>query len=169
MKGSKLFYAILFCILLITFYIRTFNYDAFMDDEHSEVIISDNDAGYHLRRIVDFATGTSDQIQFPDIRSYYPEGYVCHWSPGFDFLLGTLGKTFYFFKPDVYSLKIFICLLIPILAVLTVFAYYFLSAKLLPPAAALISALLFALLPFHITITYFALVDHHVAEFYFWF
>ena len=156
---------ILFFIVAAAFFLRVLNAPYIISPEGNEIILTDNDAPYHALRIIDFAKGISSKIQFHDPRSYYPEGHVSHWSPGFDFALGLLGRIFYFAWPNDFALKIFVCLLVPIFGSITLIFYYLLLRSFMNRVASLAGTALLSFLPFHITGTYFSIVDHHVAEY----
>lgn len=166
MERKTVIYILIF-IVISAFFLRVLNAPYIIYPEGDQIIFTDNDAPYHALRIIDFATGVTGQIQFHDPRSYYPEGHISHWSPGFDFVLGLLGKIFYLIWSDEFALKIFISLLIPVFGSLTLTVYYLFVRSFMNRFASLVATMLLGLLPFHITVSYFSVVDHHVAEYLF--
>ncbi len=136
-----------------------------IDVEGQDIIIADNDAPYHFLRIMEFAEKKRQTIQYLDEKSYYPTGYVAHWPPGFDFIIGCISRCFYIFHPNTFDLKIWISFIPSMIGILNLYVFYRLSRFCLTQPPSLASMALLSVLPVHITTTYFSIIDHHGAEF----
>ncbi len=122
------------------------------------------DAYYHVRRIVE------GMRTFPFLPSFdpylsYPEGALCPYEPGFDFVLAALSRA----ATGVFGLRessipAFCALLMPLIGLLILPIYGRMALALGGPRAQWIAWLFLALLPGVFFPSQIGQVDHHVLE-----
>ena len=118
---------------------------------------------YHMRLILYTVSNFPHSLNF-DSYVNYPYGYEVGWPPFFDLLGALLAKILGGGQPDLHTIEFAGALLPVLLGVLTIIPLYIASAALLDRKTGLLAAFIFAVMPAHIFISHFGLVDHHVAE-----
>ncbi len=123
----------------------------------------DSDPAYHFRRI-QLLIHHFPHIPVQDPLLAYPLAGQVQWPPLFDLLCAALFPISSFFSSDPKVFEIVLGAFIPVLAAVSVFMTYAVTAKLFNPRAGTIAAWIVALTPAHIFISMFGRVDHHVLE-----
>lgn len=118
---------------------------------------------YHMRLILYTVSNFPHSLNF-DSYINYPFGYNVGWPPFFDLLGALLAKVLGGGQPDLHTIEFAGALLPVILGVLTIIPLYIAAATILDRKTGFLAAFIFAVLPAHISISRFGLVDHHVAE-----
>lgn len=126
-----------------------------------DILFYGSDSFYHMRRILYTVDHFPSTLWFdPSIN--YPEGLELLWPPLFD--QAVAGAALLLGVGSPRSVEMVAAVAPPILGSLTIISVYLLARELFGPRAALLSALLFAINPQHVSISIFARPDHHVLE-----
>lgn len=147
--------------ILVAFLIRMLSYSAVT--ANGGITFRGFDDFYHMRLILYTVSNFPHSLNF-DSYINYPYGFEVGWPPFFDLLGALLAKVLGGGQPDLHTIEFAGALLPVLLGVLTIIPLYIASAAVLDRKTGLLAAFIFAVLPAHISISRFGLVDHHVAE-----
>jgi dolichyl-phosphooligosaccharide-protein glycotransferase len=147
-------------ICAFAFGVRVINWnDVFVGDE---VRCIENDAYYHMRRVF---LAVENRLQVPAYDSYmnFPDGLYCNWPPLFDWLIAGTALLLGCGHPSANLIDTVGAFVPPVLGALTVLVVYLIGAFCFGRKPALLTAFVFALLPYHIQVSVLGRPDHHVA------
>ncbi|MDM7940773.1 MAG: STT3 domain-containing protein, partial [Methanothrix sp.] len=119
------------------------------------------DEYYHLRRILYTVHHFPNTLWF-DSYLNYPHGLVLTWPPLFDQLLAAISLMLG--QQSQGGVEMVSALLPAVMGALTIAVVYYLSRELFGRNIALLSALMVAIAPWHITRTMLGAADHHCLE-----
>ncbi|MDY6964674.1 MAG: oligosaccharyl transferase, archaeosortase A system-associated [Halobacteriota archaeon] len=155
---------ILIAIFLLALAIRMLNFgDIFAD---GNVIFRDFDTYYHMRRIVLTTQNFPHCIDF-DTYINYPYGSRIGWPPLYDQIIASLALLIGFGSPSILAIESVGAIFPVILGAVTIFPVYFIAKEIFDEKVGMLAALIFAIMPAHIYISYLGKPDHHVAEVFF--
>jgi len=121
------------------------------------------DAFYHMRRILYTTSNFPEYIRF-DSYLNYPLGFEIGWPPLYDLLGASLALFLGAGNPDTHTVEFAGALLPVLLGTLTVIPVYVAASALFNRKVGVFSAAIFAVIPVHVYISQFGMVDHHVVE-----
>ena len=147
--------------ILVAFLIRMLSYAAVT--ANGGITFRGFDDFYHMRLILYTVSNFPHSLNF-DSYINYPYGFEVGWPPFFDLLGALLAKVLGGGQPDLHTIEFAGAFLPVLLGVLTIIPLYIASAAVLDRRTGLLAAFIFAVLPAHISISRFGLVDHHVVE-----
>ncbi len=147
--------------ILVAFLMRMLTYTAVTAD--GGITFRGFDDFYHMRLILYTVSNFPHSLNF-DSYINYPYGFEVGWPPFFDLLGALLAKVLGGGQPDLHTIEFAGALLPVLLGVLTIIPLYIASAALLDRKTGFLAAFIFAIMPAHIFVSRFGLVDHHVAE-----
>jgi asparagine N-glycosylation enzyme membrane subunit Stt3 len=131
-----------------------------------ELMPQGGDSAYHLRRTM-AAVETFPSVPVFDAWMNWPDGGLCHWAPGMDFL-GALGVRLSGLSPESLGAAILVSLLPVILGLGAVWVVVALARELIPAGAngslPLGCGAVMAVLPQAVATSRFGRVDHHIFE-----
>ncbi len=147
--------------ILVAFLMRMLTYAAVTAD--GGITFRGFDDYYHMRLILYTVSNFPHSLNF-DSYINYPHGFEVGWPPFFDLLGALLAKVLGGGQPDLHTIEFAGALLPVLLGVLTIIPLYIASAALFDRKTGFLAAFIFAIMPAHIFVSHFGLVDHHVAE-----
>lgn len=131
-----------------------------------ELMPQGGDSAYHLRRIM-LAAESFPRVPTFDPWMNWPEGGLCHWAPGMDFLGGGLVRGAGA-DPGTLSAAVLVSLLPVLFGVAAVWMVVKIAQELLspqvPPYVPLGCGAVMAMLPQAVATSRFGRVDHHIFE-----
>lgn len=147
--------------ILVAFLMRMLTYTAVTAD--GGITFRGFDDYYHMRLILYTVSNFPHSLNF-DSYINYPYGFNVGWPPFFDLMGALLAKVLGGGHPDLHTIEFAGALLPVLLGALTIIPLYIASAALFDRKTGFLAALIFAIMPAHIFVSHFGLVDHHVAE-----
>ena len=147
--------------IVVAFLLRMLSYAAVT--ANGGITFRGFDDFYHMRLISYTVSNFPHSLNF-DSYINYPYGFNVGWPPFFDLLGALLAKVLGGGQPDLHTTEFAGAFLPVLLGVLTIIPLYMASAAVLNRKTGVLAAFIFAVLPAHISISRFGLVDHHVAE-----
>jgi dolichyl-phosphooligosaccharide-protein glycotransferase len=160
-SSLKLSIISLTAVTLVAFLMRMLSYASVT--ANGSITFTGYDDFYHMRRILYTASNFPHSLNF-DSYLNYPYGFEIGWPPLFDLLGGLLAKILGGGQPDLHTVEFAGALLPVLLGVLTIIPLYIAASSVFDRKTGLLGALIFAVLPAHVSISRFGAVDHHVAE-----
>ncbi len=160
-RSSLIKRIVLLAIVIIGFAIWFF--PGYKEYRESSILFITPDPYYHARR-VQVAINNFPQLPVFDHYLSYPTGGYCIWPPLFDFLAAFMCYTVFLGNPTISQIE-WTCAIFPIFfGMMIIFLLYKVGHRLINDKVALLSALIFSILPatsFFARLGYF---DHHIAE-----
>ncbi|MDQ1252338.1 MAG: dolichyl-phosphooligosaccharide-protein glycotransferase [Euryarchaeota archaeon] len=160
-NNSKSSIILLAAAIVVAFLLRMLPYAAVT--ANGGITFRGFDDFYHMRLIAYTVSNFPHSLNF-DSYINYPYGYNVGWPPFFDLLGALLAKVLGGGQPDLHTTEFAGALLPVLLGVITIVPLYIVSAAVLDKKTGVLAAFIFAVLPAHISVSRFGLVDHHVAE-----
>jgi len=156
-------YSLLLFLLIsfIAFFIRILSYpQVFINGSFYPI---GYDSYYHMRRILYTTSHFPDSFRF-DSYINFPYGSDIAWPPLFDQAASLLALIMGFLSQNRFNVEMSAAFFPVLLGIITLIPLYFAGSRIFNRNVALVSILILAVLPAHITKSLFGAVDHHVAE-----
>jgi len=130
------------------------------------VLFAGFDTYYHMRLVV---AGVRHWLQIPgfDFYSGYPHGSWNMWPPLFDWMMAALALLAGLGSPGTFTIELVGAVFPAILGSLTILLVYLMAREVFDARIGALSALVFATMGGHVTVSWLGRPDHHVAESFF--
>ena len=159
--GRRWLLVIALCaVTLGAFAVRVLNWRHIFSDSGVRFIAPD--AMYHMRRAFAAVCGGLSVPEY-DAFMNYPRGFHCNLPPLFDQIIASAALVLGRGAPSPHLVEVVGALLPPVFGALTVVVVFFIARAYMNDNFAVVSAAVFALLPYHIQVSVLGRPDHHVA------
>lgn len=160
-KTNKWTYFFLFLVFILALLFRFASIDSVFSG--NEIIFPGFDGYYHLR-LITYSVQNFPGFLWSDTYVNYPIGYNVGWMPFYDLAVAFITSLFTFGSPTIHNIETIAAIFPAVLGAITVIPIFFIGKELRDARLGILSALLFAIMPAHLAVSRFGLIDHHVAE-----
>ncbi len=158
---NKWTYFFLFLVFILALLFRFASINSVFSG--NEIIFPGFDGYYHLR-LITYSVQNFPGFLWSDTYVNYPIGYTVGWMPFFDLAIAFITGLLTFGSPTIHNIETIAAIFPAVLGAMTVIPIFFIGKELRDSRLGILSALLFAIMPAHLAVSRFGLIDHHVAE-----
>lgn len=158
---NKWTYFFLFLVFILALLFRFASINSVFSG--NEIIFPGFDGYYHLR-LITYSVQNFPGFLWSDTYVNYPIGYNVGWMPFYDLAVAFITRLLTFGSPTIHNIETIAAIFPAVLGAITVIPIFFIGKELRDPRLGILSALLFAIMPAHLAVSRFGLIDHHVAE-----
>lgn len=158
---NKWTYFFLFLVFILALIFRFASIDGVFSGK--EIIFPGFDGYYHLR-LITYSVHNFPGFLGSDTYVNYPIGYTVGWMPFYDLAVAFLTSLFTFGSPTIRNIETIAAIFPAVLGAITVIPIFFIGKELRDSRLGILSSFLFAIMPAHLAVSRFGLIDHHVAE-----
>lgn len=160
-NANKLTYFLLLLIFILALLFRFVSFNTVFSG--NRIVFPGFDGYYHLR-LITYSVQNFPGFLWSDSYVNYPIGYNVGWMPFYDLGIAFITRLLSFGSPTIHTIETIAAIFPAVLGAITVIPIFFIGKELRDARLGLLSAFLFAIMPAHMAVSRFGLVDHHVAE-----
>lgn len=160
-NANKLTYFLLILVFILALLFRFISFNTVFSGDR--IVFPGFDGYYHLR-LITYSVQNFPGFLWSDTYVNYPIGYNVGWMPFFDLGIAFITRLLSSGSPTIRNIETIAAIFPAVLGAITVIPVFFIGKELRDARLGLLSAFLLAIMPAHLAVSRFGLIDHHVAE-----